>query len=63
MIDFCGADQNRSSKSLARYFQSKKRKSKVVHDRRKREKNSSISSASVAAGLFPNLSCLVSLKF
>ena len=30
VIDFCWADQNRSSKSLASYFQSKKCKSKVV---------------------------------
>ena len=38
MIDFCQADQNRSSKSLASYFQSKKRKSKVVRRSKKKTK-------------------------
>ena len=82
VIDFCQADQNISSKSLASYFQNKKRKSEVVKsDRWKKKKKkkpssidlrkaftpahvdrSPISSASVAAGLFPNLSCLVSIN-
>ena len=80
VIDFCRADRNLTSKSLASYFQSKKRKSEVVRRSLKNgKKNSSIdlrraftcasvdrssmSSASVAAGLFPNLSCLVSLIY
>ena len=37
-IDFCQADRNISSKSLASYFQSKKRKSKLLDDRWKRKK-------------------------
>ena len=74
VIDFCLADRNLSSKSLASYFQSKKRNSEVVRQSLKeRKKNSSIdlrraftsasvnrssiSSASVTAGLFPNLLC------
>ena len=77
VIAFCPADRTLSSKSLANYFQCKKRKSQVVRRLQKKRKKqldqpaegvhvrldrSSISSASVAAGLFPNLSCLVSLN-
>ena len=43
VIDICRRDRNLSSKSLASYFQSKKRNSKVVRRRsRKKKKNNSI---------------------
>ena len=38
VIDFCRADRNLSSKSLASYFESKKRKSKAVRRRRRKKK-------------------------
>ena len=76
VIDFCRADRNVSSKSLASYFKARNANLKLLDDRKKKKKNSSIdlqrafasasvdrssiSSASVATGLFPNLSCLVS---
>ena len=76
VIAFCRADRNISSKILARYIQSKKRKS-FLDDRRKKDSlidlrkalasasvdRSSILSAAFAAGLFPNISSKILARY